>query len=348
MTEQVIIIGAGQAGLSTAYYLQRQGITPLILDANQSYGGAWLNAWDSLKLFSPRQYSSLSGYTMPSTSEEYPTKTDVINYFGQYEQRYNFNIKRPVTVLNVEQHDNLFIVKTNMGEFTTKVLISATGNFSGPFIPNFEGINDFKGMQVHSSEYANNSAFASLNVAVVGSGNSGSQILAEVSKVANTHWFTNRPLEFLDDELDGRYLFELSTKQYQASLQGKTVEPSDDFSKIVMVDAVKEARERDVLTREENIVSFGKNTIKTANKTIPIDAVIWCTGFKANLAHLAGLNLSTDLSALTKQTHSVDYASLWLVGYGEWTGFASATILGVQKYAKQTATQVHQYLQGAI
>ena len=74
MTEQVIIIGAGQAGLSTAYYLKRNGIDPLILDANPTHGGAWLHAWDSLRLFSPKEYSSLSGFMMPKTREAYPSR----------------------------------------------------------------------------------------------------------------------------------------------------------------------------------------------------------------------------------------------------------------------------------
>ncbi|AIW20961.1 NAD(P)/FAD-dependent oxidoreductase [Vibrio coralliilyticus] len=340
MTEQVIIIGAGQAGLSTAYYLKRNGIDPLILDANPTHGGAWLHAWDSLRLFSPKEYSSLSGFMMPKTREAYPSRDEVIDYFGKYEQRYQFRIERPVKVLDVTKVEDIFHITTDSGEFLAKTVVSATGNFSGQFIPTFPGLERFTGDQVHSADYKNNAIFAGKNVAVIGSGNSGSQILAEVSQVANTHWFTNRPIDYLDDELDGRYLFELSTKRYYAAMKGEKLENTDDFSKIVMVDSVKEARERGVLIREEDIESFSEHEIITANKRIAIDAVIWCTGFKTQLNHLKGLLLNTDLQSLTQGTRSTQHSGLWLIGYGEWSGYASATIIGVQKHARETARQI--------
>ncbi|WP_392339643.1 FAD-dependent oxidoreductase [Moritella marina] len=229
--EKVIIIGAGQAGLSTAYYLKRKGIDALILDANATHGGAWVNAWDSLKLFSPKEYSSLSGFMMPATKSEYPDRAEVIDYFGKYEQRYQFRIQRPVQVIDVTNVAGIFHIKTNAGDYQAEHVVSATGNFSGKVIPQFQGLENFKGIQLHSSEYKNNTGLEGLNVAIIGSGNSGSQVLAEVSKVANTHWFTNRPLQYLDDDLDGRYLFDLSTKRYYASLNGEVIDDTDDFSK---------------------------------------------------------------------------------------------------------------------
>ncbi len=101
MTEQVVIIGAGQAGLSTAYYLKRLGIDALILDTNSTFGGAWLHACFSLKRFSSKEYSSLSGYMMPATRDEYPSINEVIDYFGKYEQRYQFIVHCPVNVIDV-------------------------------------------------------------------------------------------------------------------------------------------------------------------------------------------------------------------------------------------------------
>jgi cation diffusion facilitator CzcD-associated flavoprotein CzcO len=340
MIEDVIIIGAGQAGLSTAYYLKRQDVDPLILDANTTFGGAWTKAWDSLKLFSPKEYSSLSGFGMPATEEEYPSKQEVINYFGRYEQRYQFRVERPVEVIDVNEIDGIFHITTSQRTYMAKKLVSATGNFAGKMIPTFKGLEKFTGIQLHSTEYKNNVALKGLNVAIVGSGNSGSQVLAEVSKVANTHWFTNKPLQYLDDKLDGRYLFELSTKRYYASLKGESLEESDDLSKIVMTESVKEARSRGVLQREEDIQSFSDNSIITENNEIPIDTIIWCTGFKTNLSHLTGLNLNSNVKKLTTGSHSTQYDNLWFVGYGEWSGYASATIIGVQKHAKETANQI--------
>ena len=340
MVEQVIIIGAGQAGLSTAYYLKRKGFDPLILDANAHFGGSWQHAWDSLKLFSPKAYSSLSGYMMPNTEDAYPSKAEMVAYLGKYEQRYQFRVNRPVSVLNVHFSDDIYTLETDQGTFQTQYLVSATGNFSGKISPQFSGLSAFKGKQLHSSEYTNNEFLKGLNVAIIGSGNSGSQVLAEVSQVANTFWFTNRPLEYLADELDGRYLFELSTKRYYATLNGEEIDNTDDFSKIVMIDSVKDARSRGVLVKQEDIKNFTENAIVTANHKLPIDVVICCRGFKTQLNHLSGLNLNLDVNQLSDDSHSNDYKSLWFVGYGEWSGFASATIIGVQKHAKKVAEQI--------
>ena len=94
-----LVIGGGQAGLSMAYFLRRKKLDYLVLDNQSKPGGSWLHTWDSLKLFSPTEYSSLSGWMMPKSEQEYPTKKEFIHYLEQYEQRYDFPIQRNVEVL---------------------------------------------------------------------------------------------------------------------------------------------------------------------------------------------------------------------------------------------------------
>lgn len=133
MTEQVVIIGAGQAGLSTAYYLKRLGIDALILDTNSAFGGAWLHAWVSLKRFSSKEYSSLSGYMMPATRDEYPSINEVIDYFGKYEQRYQFRVHCPVNVIDVGKLGDVFTIKTEQGEYQTRIVVSAISMLIRPW-----------------------------------------------------------------------------------------------------------------------------------------------------------------------------------------------------------------------
>ena len=134
-----LVIGGGQAGLSVAYFLRRKKLDYLILDANNKAGGAWLQTWDSLKLFSPTTYSSLSGWAMPKSLEEYPTKTEFISYLEAYEKRYNFPIKRNIEVLSVTKENELFVVHANEGVYYSKTLVSATGTANKPFIPAYAG-----------------------------------------------------------------------------------------------------------------------------------------------------------------------------------------------------------------
>lgn len=343
----VIIVGGGQSALATAYFLKRENIKFLILDSNKVPGGAWTHTWNSLKLFSPKEYSSLPGWMMPPTKETYPSKIEIISYLTEYEKRYEFEVKRPFRVNDVIFRDDIFIVSSDIGDFTSKVVISASGNWSGPFIPNYKGIESFQGDQIHSAFYRDADSFRGKKVLVVGGGNSGAQILAEVSKVAETIWVTREPPEFLPDDVDGRYLFNIATKKYQAMLKGEKIEETYNLAKIVMVDSVKDARDRDILHAKSPFVEIRSSSVCWADGTEEkIDSIIWCTGFKSNLDHLASLNIiNEDGRADTLDSLSLKRPGLWLVGYGDWTGFASATLIGVQRTAKQTAKEVKQYLE---
>lgn len=148
-----IIIGGGQAGLSVAYFLQKTKLKYLILDNQSEPGGAWQHTWDSLKLFSPAQYSSLSGWQMPATENEYPTKLEFLNYLSNYEKRYDFPIKRDTIVINVSKKNDFFQLETNNGLFLCKTLVSATGAANSPYIPEYHNAHLFKGKQIHSINY---------------------------------------------------------------------------------------------------------------------------------------------------------------------------------------------------
>ncbi len=334
----VVIIGGGQAGLSIGYFLRRTKLDWLILDENEKPGGAWLQTWDNLKLFSPTDYNSLSGWPMPKSKREYPTKDEFIDYLKAYEKRYNFPINRPVKVLKVEKENDLFKVTTNGKTYFSKTLISATGTANNPYIPNYPNQDLFKGKQLHSVNYRNPKSFSKQKVLVVGGGNSGAQILAELSKVANTTWVTKKEPVFLPDAIDGRYLFKEANKIYKGE-KSKQI----SLDNIVMVENVKKARDRGDLKSVRPFTSFYEKGVVWPNKTQEnFDAVIWCTGFKSNLKHLKNLNLLQNGRIKTKKTRSLLEPNLWLVGYGNWTGFASATIYGVGKTARETVKEIKQ------
>lgn len=343
-----IIIGGGQAGLSVAYFLRRhKELDYLILDDQDRAGGAWLQTWDSLKLFSPVQYSSLSGWMMPKGDQEYPSKHEFLKYLNAYEKRYDFPIQRKTKILSVQKENLLFKIETNQGFLYSKTLVSATGNSHNPFIPHYPKQDIFTGKQLHSIDYKNPKGLENKKVLIVGGGNSGAQILAEVSKTSETTWTTLEEPFFLPEEIDGRYLFTAATN----SFYGKPNKPLNvDSSKvslnnIVQVQSVKEARDRNVFNSKRPFSSFYKNGVIWNNgEKQEFDVIIWCTGFRANLKHLESLNIIENNRIQTNYTRSVKEPNLWLVGYGSWTGFASATIYGVGKTARQTVSELVQAL----
>ncbi|WP_420601767.1 ArsO family NAD(P)H-dependent flavin-containing monooxygenase [Flagellimonas sp.] len=344
-----IIIGGGQAGLSVAYFLRRHKVDFLILDNQKSSGGSWLHTWDSLRLFSPVQYSSLSGWPMPQSEDEYPLKDELIQYLEAYEKRYDFPIHRPVTVKSVIKEGDLFKIETENTIYHSKTVVSATGTHGNPYVPVYPGQDLFKGQQLHSSQYVNPDEFSGKKVLVVGGGNSGAQILAEVSKVAETVWVTLETPYFLPEEIDGRYLFVEATNKFLGKKSTATPKKENgkiSLSNIVQVASVKEALQRDVYQSKKPFSSFYEHGVTWPDGSKEeFDAVIWCTGFKANLKHLDPLQLPQNGRIAAKNTRSVQEPNLWLVGYGSWTGYASATIYGVGKTARQTGLEIAQTLQ---
>ena len=161
-----------------------------ILDAGEGPGGAWRGGWDSLHAFSPARYSSLPGRVMPGGPEKYPTRDEVVGYLADYEQSYGLLVHRPVRVEAVERRGEVLAAKIGRTWVKTRAVVSATGTWTRPHVPDYLGRELFRGEQVHSAFYSSPEPYAGKRVLVVGGGNSGAQILAEVSKVTGTTWVT--------------------------------------------------------------------------------------------------------------------------------------------------------------
>jgi len=343
----VVVIGGGQAGLATAYFLRRAGLDYLVLDNQSAPGGAWRHTWDSLHLFSPAQWSSLPGWQMPVTHDTYPSRNEIIHYLARYEERYHIPVRRPVHVKTVSRVQGGLLVSTDHGEWIARAVVSATGNWSAPYVPDYPGREIFRGRQMHSAQYRNSDDLRGQSVLVVGGGNSGAQILAEVSTICDVTWVTLQEPVFLPDDVDGRVLFERATAKWHALRDGHTMTvPIGGLGDIVMVPPVRDARARDVLHAVRLFSRFDTDGVVWSDGTHSrINVVIWCTGFRPALKHLDPLQIcDADGLPRTDGTHARDEERLWLVGYGEWCGAASATLIGVMRSARDAAGNIAQYL----
>lgn len=350
----VVVIGGGQAGLSLGYYLRRSGLSYVILDDQSRAGGAWLNGWESLKLFSPAQWSSLPGWLFPGNPSRYPTRDEVVSYLEQYEERYKLPVERPVSVTSVKSSDEFLEIETGGEIYRSKTVVAATGSWQKPFIPDYPGREEFAGVQIHSANYRSPDRFAGKRVLVVGAGNSGAQIMAELSIFANATWATLEEPRFLPDDVDGRVLFDVASEKYRALTFGSTghehtekkPKSRDLLGSIVMVEPVREARGRGGLSSRRMFVRITENGVVWSDGSEEyIDAIIWCTGFKPALDFLKPLNIAEETGKVeVKGTRSVREPRLWLVGYGNWTGFASATLIGVGRSSRATVQEISEVL----
>ncbi|MDQ8737171.1 NAD(P)/FAD-dependent oxidoreductase [Paenibacillus sp. LHD-38] len=201
----VIVIGAGQAGLAAGYHLKKNGFHYVVLESNTEPAGSWPQYYDNLRLFSPASYSSLPGMPFPLKADIYPTRDEVIFYLKMYAKHNNFPIHFNVRVDRVEKNE-LFYLHTTDGEvYRTKNIICATGSFNQPFVPKLEGGEDFKGTIIHSSQYRKPDAFRKQRVIVVGRGNSAVQIGAEISERASvTTLAVLQPVQLVPQRLLGK------------------------------------------------------------------------------------------------------------------------------------------------
>jgi putative flavoprotein involved in K+ transport len=314
-----IIIGGGQSGLATAYYLRRAGVDTLILDDQAAPGGAWRHVWPSMTLFSTADFSNLPGKPMP-TFEGFPPARHVVDYLADYEKRYDFNIQRPVRVTRVDHHEGLFTVRSPEQSWLARNIVAATGNWSAPFVPAYPG--SFAGKQWHSANYPGAEPFRGQSVAVVGAANSGAQIAAELSQVARVTWYTRHEPQWMPDDVDGRVLFQRNRQRALAILRNEPDPgPDSQLGDIVMLPHVLQARDAGRLTATRMFASLDE---------VKAEHLIWCTGFRPALGPVREL--------LDGRVPTVP--GLHLVGYGDWTGPGSATITGVGPSAKQAAQEI--------
>jgi cation diffusion facilitator CzcD-associated flavoprotein CzcO len=342
----VVVIGGGQAGLAVGYYLRRTARSFVILDDQPGPGGAWRHTWESLRLFSPARFSSLPGWLMPGGPDCYPTRDEALAYLAAYERRYELPLRRPVRATGVHRDGALLRTDTDAGAWHARAVVSATGTWRKPYVPPVGGADRFAGEQLHSAAYRSPDRFAGRRVLVVGGGNSGAQIMAEISRVAAATWVTLQPPRFMPDHIDGRYLFDQATARYRAQQAGRPVPPAEGLHDIVAVQPVREARARGALDAVRPFVRFTRDGVVWPDgREERVDAVVWCTGFRPALAHLAPLGVvEPDGRVRVQGTRALREPRLWLVGYGEWTGFASATLIAVGRTARATVSEIDSLL----
>lgn len=344
----VVVIGGGQAGLAAGYHLRRRGLDFVVLDAQASPGGAWQHAWDSLRLFSPAAYSSLPGRVMPGQpGETYPDARHVVDYLTDYEQRYALPVVRPVRVEAVHPDGDRLRIEAGNGIWRARAVISATGSWGRPFLPTVPGHTEFAGAQLHTVGYHRPADLAGQKVVVVGGGNSGAQIAADLVYATDLTWVTQRPARFLADSVDGRALFDHATARRRALDEGRADTGGvASLGDIVVVPPVREARDAGLLKAQPMFRRLTATGVEWADGTrAEADTIIWCTGFRPALSHLAPLGLRGPLGYIpTTGTQALGEPRLHLLGYGDWTGPASATLIGVGRPARDAAKAIVELL----
>ncbi|HZY49619.1 MAG TPA: NAD(P)-binding domain-containing protein [Devosia sp.] len=345
---EIAVIGAGQAGLSSAYHLRRLGLAAgrgfVVLDQNPIPGGAWQHRWPSLTLSTVNRIHDLPGLgfaeAVPGQGNDVEAAVAVPRYFAAYERRFELPVYRPVTVKVVCERAGRFRLETDRETFSARGIINATGTWESPFIPEYPGRELFRGRQLHTHDYRTAEEFRGQHVLIVGGGISAIQLLDEISKVTTTSWVTRTPPRWREGPFDqeaGRAAVKLVEERVRAGLPPNAVV---SVTGLPINERTEAMRMRGVLERQPMFEAITEDGVRWADgRTLKVDVIVWCTGFRSSLDHLAPVLLREELGGITMTgrlaTQVAKDPRIHLVGYGP-----SASTVGANRAGAAAASEL--------
>ncbi|MDQ0733925.1 FAD-dependent oxidoreductase [Arthrobacter agilis] len=345
---RVVVIGAGQAGLSSAYHLARRGLEPhrdfVVLDANPAPGGAWLHRWPALTFDAAHALHSLPGFPLGAPDPKEPASAVVNRYYGAFEREFALPVVRPVTVLRVEPdgadlpddaHSGPLRITTTGGTWIADAVISATGTWDRPYWPYYRGRDVFAGRQLHTHDFRSAAEFADRRVLVVGGGTSAVQFLLQLAEAgATTSWSTRRPPAFTRRPFDPEWGREVEAEVTARTSAGLPPASVVSVTGLPLTPQYQAGIDAGILVSRGPLTELREHSAVFADGSEePVDAVLWATGFRASLDHLAPLHLREPGGGIrTDGVHVVKEPRLLLVGYG-----ASASTLGASRAGRAAA-----------
>jgi putative flavoprotein involved in K+ transport len=346
-TFQTVVIGGGQAGLVSGYFLSQQGHRFVILDENMSTGDAWRRRWDSLRLFTPGKYNSLPGLPFPKPGFYFPTKDEVADYLVNYSKHNNLPMRHNVKVNSLTRSDQGYRLSTNAGGLTAKNVIIATGAYQKPYTPSFADDLDPSIIQIHSSAYCNPQQVPVQNVLVVGAGNSGAEIGLELARAGKRVWLAGPNVGRIPADKLGRlfggqpYWWFISRVLSVNTPIGRKMR-----SKVVYHGAPLIGTNRKEIaalgiesTPRVTGVQSGKPKVEDG-RSLPADGVIWATGFRPDYQWI---DLPVfDEYGFPRHSRGIvkEEPGLYFVGLPFQTALSSALLGGVGSDAEYVTRQI--------
>lgn len=335
-SNNVIIVGGGQSGLTAALAASRAGLRPVVLEAGDRPSGSWPRYYDSLRLFSPGQFSSLPGPEFPGEPDAYPARDEVADYVARFAGTLDAEIRTNTQVVSVTEAGSGFAVHTADDEVLPAAgVVAASGSFGNPHRPALPGADGFTGEVLHVADYRDPARFAGKRVVVVGAGNSAVQVGYELAQVAKTTLATRQPLCFIDQIVNGLDLhhalastgFDQLPPQWLARLVTGTL--------VLDTGKYREAVTSGLLERQMMFTGFdGEHVVWADGSREPVDVVLLATGYRPSLDYLRPLGVLADDGTPQHAGGISPHPGLVYAGLEFQRSFSSNTLRGVYSDAE--------------
>ncbi len=347
----VLVIGAGQAGLALGRQLQQRGLRFSLVDRNARVGDSWRQRFDSLTLFTPRAYSALPDMPMPGDPDGYPPKDEMADYLEAYVARFDLPVALGTGIASLERSGGGFHAVTDSGdELTARTVVIATGGFQEPVVPAIAEQLSADVVQVTAATYRNPDDMPAGTVLVVGDGATGRQIALELSESRRVVLATGRPRRVSRDRMLGRSVFwwmdRLGILRVSPESRiGSRLKTADPFPGMHL--ALDRLRERGITVVGRLGRAEGRTVAFASGERVDIDAVIWATGYRDRTAWVR-IPQAIDASGAFAHERGVSpVPGLFYIGRSWQASRGSALVTGVGRDAAEIAGRIDEVLASA-
>jgi len=343
----VVVIGAGQAGLSVGYHLSQRGVPCVILDANARVGDTWRKRWDSLRLFTSAKFDGLDGMPFPAPPDSFPTKDEMADYLESYAKHFGLRVENGVSVDRLTRENGRYIVRAGKRRFEAEHVVVAMATYQRGKVPPFAKELDPGIVQIHSSEYRNLSQLREGGVLIVGAGNSGAEIAMETAKKHPT-LMSGRNVGEVPFRISG-----FAARLFLARFVLRFL-----FHRVLTLDTPMGRKARPsmiskggplIRTKSADLAAAGVRRVpKLAGarggkpvledgQVLDVANVVWCTGFHPGLSWIDLPVFGEDGEAIQERGVAAGEPGLYFVGLHFLYAFSSTMIHGVGRDAEHVA-----------